>query len=279
MTASAILVPVSCSIPDTRPKQPLCFVNGFEITGHDVEYHSLVQKCYGQKEILYEAALSGLVNNAIETEVLRLAFGEEASKDELEKRAKLIDETTRAPDVLAKIKAVFGGDHDAYLGIYVRPFTVNNELTVRFSTDREIHAEERKKIGDIHAQISAGTEMKSFPSYRTFAVTKFLEVPDEIKKKGVPPVVNPLVDAVLGKLKAGELFPDIVEDDYTFQIIRLLTADGDTYNYEAVFVVKKPFDDWFKSFAAKHVRVRITDADTEKRIRSIEGLWWLQSLR
>ncbi len=52
---------------------------------------------------------------------------------------------------------------------------------------------------------------------------------------------DPFVSKVLSKLKKGEVFSNIVEDDYSFKVIRLIDEDkkkllpGWIYNYEEKF--------------------------------------------
>jgi len=86
---------------------------------------------------------------------------------------------------------------------------------------------------------------------------------------------DPFISKVLSKLKKGKIFPDIVEDDYSFKIVRLIDEDKDNYYWDGVVIAKKNFDDWFKNYVKENVKVKIFDKELEKKFKTrYSDIWW-----
>ena len=77
---------------------------------------------------------------------------------------------------------------------------------------------------------------------------------------------DPLIKIVSG-LKEGEMYNNIVEDDYSYQIVRLIKKEGSKYKIESVIVAKSEFDKWFNNEAEK-VKVKILDKVLKESIKT-----------
>ena len=86
---------------------------------------------------------------------------------------------------------------------------------------------------------------------------------------------DPLV-SILEALSIGEIYKNIVEDDYSYRVVRLKGRDGNKYSVEAITVKKRPFDEWFKTQAAK-IRTKILDKELHREIASkYPNVWWVK---
>ena len=224
-----------------------------KISEKDVEYQIAVERCYSSQDISREIALIQLKNKFLEKEVLRMAFGVEASRDVLEEKAKWVDENTKAPDILECVKGVFGNDRKSYLRIYIQPTLVNPKLHYLFSQSQEIHKDEIERIKQIYEEVKNGRELNNFSEYSAFEIEKQPEAQGVFEEKGIEFQENPLVGKVLKNLEDGEVWGDIVEDDYSYQIVRLLKVDDEKYYCDGVAVEKRRFDLWFSGFADENV--------------------------
>lgn len=106
---------------------------------------------------------------------------------------------------------------------------------------------------------------------------KPIDVPDALKQLQSPtePAPKDPLIALLEKRAAGEFIPNIIEDDSSYRIVRLISKQGQRYSIETVRVAKTPFVSWYKSECAK-VKVSFTDAALQKSIVArYPGLCWL----
>ncbi len=82
--------------------------------------------------------------------------------------------------------------------------------------------------------------------------------------------------SILEALSIGEIYKNIVEDDYGYRVVRLKGRDGSKYSVEAIAVKKRPFDVWFKTHAAK-ILIKILDKELQREIASKHpNVWWVK---
>jgi hypothetical protein len=92
-------------------------------------------------EALPAAALRRLVERDLAREnALRARYGVEISSRQIAAEVERIDRSTRAPEVLAQIKAALGDDPRRYALSFVKPIVVERELRNRFANDDDLHA-------------------------------------------------------------------------------------------------------------------------------------------
>jgi len=88
--------------------------------------------------------LERLVRDDLHKEaVLRKVYGVEVTPAMVEAEVQRINTTTRAPDVLAEIKAALGNDSVRFAGSFARPIVVERTLRARFENDDTFHAPQR----------------------------------------------------------------------------------------------------------------------------------------
>ena len=66
------------------------------------------------------------------------------------------------------------------------------------------------------------------------------------------------MEQVVAGLTVGELHSKVVEDRYSFMVVRLLSREGDDASLESVVIPKLAFDPWFQ---AQSQRVPLTVND------------------
>lgn len=76
--------------------------------------------------------------------VLREIHGVEVSPAMLAAEVRRIDSTTRAPEVLAEIKAALGNDPERFARAMAKPIIVERELRARFENDDKLHVAQRR---------------------------------------------------------------------------------------------------------------------------------------
>lgn len=78
-------------------------------------------------------------------EVLRRIYGIEITPSLVRTEVERINLTTRAPGVLAEIKAALGNDTNRFARVVARPILVERLLRDKFDNDAVLHAAERRK--------------------------------------------------------------------------------------------------------------------------------------
>jgi hypothetical protein len=112
----------------------------------------------GQKppfeEALPPATLEGLVRLDLKKEaVLHKAYGVTITPALLNAEVQRINTTTRAPDMLAEIKAALGNDPARFAQAFAKPFLVERLLRERFDNDDALHAAQRHEAERVREQL------------------------------------------------------------------------------------------------------------------------------
>ena len=80
------------------------------------------------------------------------------------------------------------------------------------------------------------------------------------------------------KLKSGEIYPEIIDDNYSFLIIKLIRMNKNRYFIERISIDKPDFDAWFKCQAVK-IPIKISDGVIKRELLSQYGnVWWVKNL-
>ena len=86
---------------------------------------------------------------------LKKVYGVEVTPAMLEAEVQRIDTTTRAPDVLAELKAALGNDPSRFARTVARPIVVERELRSRFDNDDQLHAAQRRQAEQTRNELLA----------------------------------------------------------------------------------------------------------------------------
>ena len=106
------------------------------------------------EQALPPATIQRLVRQDLQKEaVLRKVYGLEITSAQIDAEVQRINATTRAPDILADLKAVLGNDPARFARTVARPILVERELRARFEDDDSLHAPQRREIENVRAQL------------------------------------------------------------------------------------------------------------------------------
>lgn len=232
-------------------------VGTLTITQKDVDNKIAVERVYGNQTLTEDVALQVLVQDATEQEVAR-AFNVLPAKADISSFEDHANKTTKAPEILQAVKDVFGTDSDSYDHIYILPKIVNISLHTFFSANKDINKEQSASIEKAYAEVTAGGKFidvaknnglqyaTSTPSASLMALPpamqKYFPTKDMPKSK---------LFTIVESLKPGEIYKTIIEDDYSYSIARLLSAEKGAYKIESVVSKKRDYDTWYKEEAKK----------------------------
>jgi len=98
------------------------------------------------ESLLSRQGAEALVRGDLRKEdVLRRVYGCEISADNVGSEVRRIDASTRAPAVLAELRASLADDPARFARAVARPMVVERELRRRFEDDAKIHADQRAR--------------------------------------------------------------------------------------------------------------------------------------
>ena len=231
--------------------------------------------------------LSQLIKGYLSLEILR-SLGHPVDGAAIEAEAQRISMNTKAPDMLDKIKRVFGDNHTAYLNVFVKTVYAERVLYSEiFLKTQEIHIEQRRMAEKVLREATSGPS-----SFGKIAARYDLKV-DRLKvseKKGITrsAATDPLNRETPGleqagiilravvKLSSGAVMPQIIEWPESFQIIKLISKGGSTAVIDSVVIPKKSYDDWFWSKAAT-IPVLIYDSALKDEL--LREVSWAKNLK
>lgn len=245
-------------------------VGSTHISRKDLEYRQKISELYyPQNDNNRLAAAVQLLNGALGMEILK-THGLKIDNADLEAEAKRIDDTTKAPEKLQKIKDVFGADRGAYLKNFVAIVYAERSLYNDIYLKRdEIHKAQMAKA--VEFLKSAEKNASKFKESADKSDLKYVKLKisakngitflDPENKHPRPPEDPEGAKKMIESLKGtnrGEISKNILDWPFAYQAIRLLDKKGDDYYVESAIVTKMPFMDWFWEHADK-VPVTIND--------------------
>jgi len=99
------------------------------------------------EQLLPPATLEKLVRQDLHKEAaLKKVYGVEVTPALLDAEVQRINTTTRAPEMLAEIKAALGNDPVRFANVFARPTLVERLLRERFDNDDKLHAPQRRQV-------------------------------------------------------------------------------------------------------------------------------------
>jgi hypothetical protein len=108
------------------------------------------------EETLPAEALRRLVQTDLAKEAaLKNVYGLEVTAAMLAAEVQRINTTTRAPEILAELKAALGNDTDRFARTIAKPIVVERLLHNRFENDDKLHASQRREAEKVRAQLLA----------------------------------------------------------------------------------------------------------------------------
>lgn len=245
-----------------------------EIKEKDILNYIKIKKCYGIDESKNKALIE-IINNNLEQEVLYKEFGLKPKISDFKNEAERIDKSSKAPEIISCIKKSLN-DTENYFKLYISPLLINAKLHEKFSLSPSIHKEEINKINEYFNQIENGAKFEKFTEYRRFNILKENDS-TPVSQENKIYFNNNLVENVIKNLKPDEIWPKIIEDDHSYQIIRLIKEDKTFYQIDGIIIPKKSSDPWFQNYVKNNIKILILDEKLSKEIKKdFPDLWWLK---
>ncbi len=285
-----LLIPLAAVANGCRPGADggpgiLATVGQAQISSKDMSYKITTEKAYGNETVTEVAALVALINDALEQEVGRI-FGVTATPEDISELSRHADETTKAPEILAIVKRAFGEDQDAYERLYLAPKIINRKLHAWYSRNANTHEHQRALIEKAYTIARSG---KSLEEAGQECGLDFSAGENRKTNRGMPGLLkeyftqdgqfpaDPMI-SILEAMSEGEIYKNIVEDDYGYKVIRLVQKNGAQYKLETITAKKRPFGKWFQEQAAQ-VGIKILNAELEKKLASkCPNVWWVKEV-
>lgn len=209
------------------------------------------------------------------------------SSKELSRENKRIINNTKAPEVIKCIKMSVSDDD--YLRLFVEPTLLMNMLQSEFINNKDINAEEIEKIEKAKGVVAVapdkfeqtGTEIgvevmnQTFPFQDDTMAEKFFASAADIND-------NLFVKNVLSITAVGQVYDNIVEDDSSYQLVKMISMEekdgGKIFNFKSIVVPKKIFGNWFKEIN-KDIVIEVKDSGLHDRLQKSEKTWWAKNVK
>lgn len=108
--------------------------------------HRTGEKPPFEKTLSREQIREFVERDLLKQAVLKRRYGVEISDGQIASEVARINATTRAPEILAELKAALGEDASRFAQAVAKPLVVERELRDRFENDDELHAPQRREM-------------------------------------------------------------------------------------------------------------------------------------
>jgi len=270
-----------CSLSSCTASRPVVEIGEVKITGADISYRTAIGQISGNQDITETSVIVQLISKGLEYEVARIN-NITASPGEIQDFSNYVDSSTKAPQLLAKIKEVFEGDRSEYERVYLVPIIINRKLHAWFNRDPEIHKNARTSMEKAHFLVKSGKTLEQAAQLCSLKYISHVDsgLSDTPTIPGNPPpsVSRGPLASIFKSLANGEIYKDIIEDDYTYRIVRLVDRNGAILTIEMVCADKRPFSEWFQE-QAEQIHIVFHDQERKKSIiEKYPKLWWIKKL-
>lgn len=121
--------------------------------------------------------------------ILKGCYGIEVTAADVQAEVARIDATTRAPDILAELKAALGDDPARFAAAVARPAVVERQLRFRFDNDGKLHARLRKEAEKLRRKLLATKKVdERIALVRTARDAAFSDTVWQLGARSTPPV-------------------------------------------------------------------------------------------
>ncbi|TAN35724.1 hypothetical protein EPN27_03255 [Patescibacteria group bacterium] len=231
-------------------------VGGIIITNKDVAYKLATERVYGNKTIVKSDVTGILLGEATEHEVAS-ALDVLPNEADITSFSERVDKTTKAPELLQAVKSVFGEDTASYKRLYLLPKMVNIALHSAYAADKNAHSESFAKIDKARKEAIAGGTLEQVARLNGLEY-----INGDIKKsETIDPILQeyftendiqePKLFFVLNTLKNEEIYIEVVDNENSYQVIRLLSNENDVYKVEMIVSKKLSYEEWYGTIAEK----------------------------
>lgn len=277
---------VACGDFPARPDEIIASAGNVPIFRRDLLLRSGVTAAYGGDSLPPHTALAAALNDALAAQVAADLDLTPTDK-EIAQFLRHADETTRAPEILQRVKEVFGNDSAALIRIYLMPKITEAKLQRYQAFDSAIQSAAREGITRAYSLAAAGRsfaeaarETGGTAGIDTFRTNE--EAPPTPRIPGRQGMTDeaerPLAALARTRLKPGVLFSQVVEDPYAYRIVRMVDRNAERSIVEVLSLPKLPYDAWLQS-RAEQIPVAVHDADLANSVRAEHGrLWWTRKM-
>jgi len=106
------------------------------------------------EQVLPPATLENLVRQDLRKEAaLKETYGVEITPALLDAEVQRINATTRAPEMLAEIKAALGNDPARFANVFAKPIVVERLLREKFNNDDALHLPQRRQVEQMRNEL------------------------------------------------------------------------------------------------------------------------------
>ena len=277
-----LILLVLSSFACTAQSNDVAVVGEVTITAEDVAYRQAVVAVRSSEAFPAYLALLQLIEEALMTEVGR-TYDVVVSEEMLADEAERVEETSRDPQTLARIRAVFNDDETAYQRLVLEPILVNHLLHARFSLGHDIQAEPLARAKEVLAAAQIDPTTMPELAERYGGEYRQLQVINGRLSSGEEPQENEIipeleqynleypdydqqfVEQVVVGLEAGEFHPEVVEDRSKFMVVRSISRNGEDVLLETITIPKMAFDPWFQT-QSQLVEIVVLDKALEETL-------------
>lgn len=262
-------------------------VGDVPITSSDIALRARVSEVYYPGSGKDYVALSQLLKGYLSEEVLK-SLDRRVDEAVLEAETRRIEAHTQAPEVLQRVKEVFGRDRMAYLKTFIRVVYAERVLYNEvFLLSKDIHKEQYSR-----AEALLSVALKTPASFPEIARDRGLEAqtlilsptegirPLKEKRGGRPSSPEGVEQAArlisaLARVKQGQVYPEVIEWQEGYQVIRYIRKGTGGRIIESVGIPKRGYDEWFWEKAST-IPVRISDPALRETL--VKEVSWAKNL-
>lgn len=273
-----------------RIKTVVAKVDERPITREDIIHMIQIEKFYKSPALSQADALYIVMQDAIAREVAH-SVGIDVNPSETPQNYPFVDQYTpklaedkKAQGTLPPLEQPFHVDHQSYAELYVVPKIIDRKLRHYFSSSSYLHSKERELINQALQLANSGNSFADAAN-KTGLMTARHELenmdpsshtPDMPADKHLPK--KETIFDILDKLSPGEIYPNVLQDEDGYRVLRLISRNGRKYSFETIEAPKQQFENWLRERASK-LNITISDDGLKREVkRDYSNIDWVERL-
>ncbi len=293
------------------PKEGSVFVRGvieignYKVLRKDIDNKIAFEKCLNRN--LDEPMAIGNFIQWVFWENLRIPLKVSVSNSELQEQLEALQKNKSSSSLkisdqaLSCLKKLFAGQEANFYKVVIRPAILDEKINKEFSLSKRFQKEKLDKATAILEKVKQdpeGFDKNAREIVKQEKGVYYNEIQSAlVKNQDLAPtslnmlsagkitgaIKRPLLENspfytnVISTLEPGQIYKNLYETDGTYEIIKLVKKENESFTYQRLVISKESFYNWMQNYIkSSNIKIRISDKNICEREKNLYKDAWFR---